>query len=632
MTFTVGGTITGLAGTGLVISGGAGHTASPASGATSFTLSGTFAANSTYTIAFSGQPSSLSQTCAVTSGGTGPVTGNISTVAITCTTNTYGVSGTITGLAGAGLTISGGVGHTAAPGSGATTFALSGVYASGATYTVAVTGQPAALTQNCVVTSGGTGPITNAPITNVLITCTTSTFTVGGTITGYKGTGLVLKEATSNQTVTPANAATTFTFTTPVNSGASYTVSVQTTPTTPHSPVQNCTVTNATKTGTVTTANVASVIVDCSGLYVFAASPTDGTGTTGSLAAFTIDPVAGGLTAVTGSPYDESLLTSDIAPWGLAVDPSGSFLYVANSGSASISTDTIGAGGALTLDPAAPASTFIAPATAANAPYSLALDPTGPYLYTGTNDTPNGFVEGFSIAGGALAALTGSPYTSATPAAINEPFGLALDTTHSFLYAVNNFADSLVSYGITAGVLGELSASPDVLSPAMTTPYAVASYPSGTYFYVTDTGVTPGTVNVVTIDGTGILTVVQSKNVGTTPQAVVVDPTGKYLYVSNAGDGTVTAFTISGGGATLTGGVTGSPFTASGAASTAALPTALTIDSSGRFLYVANGSAGTISEFSIGAGGVLAPITGTPVQATIDVLGSAVGPVGIVTQ
>jgi DNA-binding beta-propeller fold protein YncE len=494
---------------------------------------------------------------------------------------------------------------------------------SGASYNVTITGQPASPTETCTIASGAAGAVGTSNVTSVVVHCAISTFTVGGTISGYTGTGLVLKEATSTQDVTPTNAATTFTFTTPVNSGAAYTVSVLTEP---NSPVQNCTVTNASKTGTVTTANVTSVLVDCSGLYVFAASPTDGTA--GSLAAFIIDPVLGGLTAATGSPYDVSLTTSDIAPYGLAVDPSGLYLYVSNSGSASISTDGIGAAGALSLDPAPPATTFIAPATAGNTPYSLLLDPTGPYLYTGTSDTPNGFVEGFSATAGVLAPLAGSPYTSSNPLAMNVPFGLALDTTDSFLYAVNNYAVAVVSYGITAGVLTELSGSPS--TPALTTPYAVATYPGGGYFYVTDTGVTPGTVNVVTISATGVVAVVSSHNVGTTPQAVVVDPAGKHLYVSNAGDGTVSAFTISGSGATLTGGITGSPFIAGGAASS--LPTALAVDSSGRFLYVANGSIGTISGFAIGAGGGLTAVPNSPILATLDALGSTVGPVGIVTQ
>ena len=161
-------------------------------------------------------------------------------------------------------------------------------------------------------------------------------------------------------------------------------------------------------------------------------------------------------------------------------------------------------------------------------------------------------------------------------------------------------------------------------------PYAVAIYPGGQYVYITDTSTTPGTVKVVTIDNTGALTVVQANTVGTTPEGIAIDPAGKYLYVSNTGDGTVSAFTINSGGGGLTGGVAGSPFAASDAAS--GLPTALAVDSSGRFLYVANGDDGTISEFAIGANGVLSTVTGSPVACCIIPPHNFVGAVGIVVQ
>ena len=211
---------------------------------------------------------------------------------------------------------------------------------------------------------------------------------------------------------------------------------------------------------------------------------------------------------------------------------------------------------------------------------------------------------------------------------LNEPFGIAVDSTNGRLYAANVFAPAVNTYSIGSGtgLLSELSASPDT---TLLGPYAVAIYPGGQYIYITDTSTTPGTVNVVTIDNTGVLTMVHSYAVGTTPKGIAIDPTGKFLYVSNTGDGTVSAFTINSGGGALTGGVTGSPFTASGAAST--LPTALAVDSSSRFLYVANGDDGTISVFKITAGGVLTAV-GSPVPCAIVLPHSGVGPQAIVVQ
>jgi uncharacterized delta-60 repeat protein len=81
------------------------------------------------------------------------------------------------------------------------------------------------------------------------------TFTIGGTITGLEGTGLVLHEA-SNQDVTPGNGP--FTFPVAMPAGSAYTVTVTVQPT---NPVQVCTVTNGS--GTIADADVTDVEVNC---------------------------------------------------------------------------------------------------------------------------------------------------------------------------------------------------------------------------------------------------------------------------------------------------------------------------------------------------------------------------------
>jgi DNA-binding beta-propeller fold protein YncE len=147
-------------------------------------------------------------------------------------------------------------------------------------------------------------------------------------------------------------------------------------------------------------------------------------------------------------------------------------------------------------------------------------------------------------------------------------------------------------------------------NPTLASPYAVVVHPSGPYVYITDNGVNAGatadTVEEYTYDANGHLTPANSYIVGLTPQGIAIDPTGSFLYVSNSGDGTVSAFTINPTTGALTA-IAGSPFTASGVASTVT-PTALAIDPSSQYLYVANGDARTISVFTITAGtGVLIP-------------------------
>src|SRR5579862_5696386 len=81
------------------------------------------------------------------------------------------------------------------------------------------------------------------------------TFTIGGTVSGLKGSGLVLQDnGGDNLTITENGA---FTFATAIASGDAYKVTVLTQPT---NPVETCSVGNAAGTAT---ANVASVKVTC---------------------------------------------------------------------------------------------------------------------------------------------------------------------------------------------------------------------------------------------------------------------------------------------------------------------------------------------------------------------------------
>src|ERR1035437_1168577 len=84
---------------------------------------------------------------------------------------------------------------------------------------------------------------------------TAPSYTIGGTVSGLSGTGLVLQNNGGNNLPVSANGG--FTFTTPVASGGTYNVTVLTQPS---SPAQTCVVTNGNGTAN---ANVTSVQVSC---------------------------------------------------------------------------------------------------------------------------------------------------------------------------------------------------------------------------------------------------------------------------------------------------------------------------------------------------------------------------------
>jgi 6-phosphogluconolactonase len=384
----------------------------------------------------------------------------------------------------------------------------------------------------------------------------------------------------------------------------------------PATPAQFCSVTGGT--GASTTANISSIAVSCHVQYVFVANANDNVGGGGTIGVFTIG--AGGvLTATDGTPSTPGFIpvSTNRKPHALAVDPSGPYLYVANQGvntppvaDADVAIYSIDASGTLTAG---------APATVAatDQPLSLALDPAGPYLYVGNNDNAGtgGAIAAFAPVGGVLGAqLTGSPY-----ATDSQADGIAVDAADGAVFVANFSSGTLVGYSIgTGGVLTVLANSPFVVGPTpppIYAPYAVAVYPTGKYVYVTDVidGIAAGAVDVYIYDPIAdTLTQQQTRAVGVQPKSIAIDPTGQFLYVANSADGTVSGFTVDattglltpiGGAAVATGGgVSGQP-------------TALAIDPSGRYLYVANGDASNITTFAITAvTGVLTAV-GSPVNA-----------------
>jgi hypothetical protein len=251
--YAVKGTVTGLTGTGLVLQDGAGHQlAVSAAGAFAFETS--LPAGSSVDVTVSHQPASPTQTCVVTNGSAAALAADLTGVSVVCTTNTFAVGGTVTGLSGTGLVLQDNLGDDLPVGaSGAFTFATK--VASGATYTVSVKTQPSGPTQTCQV-SGGSGTVGAADVTSVAVNCATDTYTIGGTISGLVGTGLVLENNAGDDLSVTGNGA--FAFATPVASGHDFAVTVKAQPS---SPGQVCSVSQGT--GTVASANVTTVAIVC---------------------------------------------------------------------------------------------------------------------------------------------------------------------------------------------------------------------------------------------------------------------------------------------------------------------------------------------------------------------------------
>src|SRR6267378_3717318 len=97
--------------------------------------------------------------------------------------------------------------------------------AAGAMYNVGVLTQPTNPSQICTV-SNGSGNVGSASVASISISCATNSFTVGGTVSGLTGTGLVLRNNGGHDLAIAGNGASPFT--TPILSGTAYAVAVLT--------------------------------------------------------------------------------------------------------------------------------------------------------------------------------------------------------------------------------------------------------------------------------------------------------------------------------------------------------------------------------------------------------------------
>ena len=246
-TYTVGGSITGLAASGLVLKLNATNLI-VANGATSFKFATALTSGGSYVVNVGIQP--VGYTCSV-SGGTGNISSaNITNVAVTCA-RSYTVGGTITGLTSSGLILKLNGGANKIIASNATSFTFATALTSGTEYTVAVQTQPAGLT--CSV-GNNLGNIGAANVVNANVICVPTTYTVGGNVFGLSGSVTLLNNGGNPVTL---NASGAFTFSTGLAPGASYAVTVDTQPA-----GQTCLVSFGS--GSNINANVWGVIVTCS--------------------------------------------------------------------------------------------------------------------------------------------------------------------------------------------------------------------------------------------------------------------------------------------------------------------------------------------------------------------------------
>ena len=405
-------------------------------------------------------------------------------------------------------------------------------------------------------------------------------YTVGGTVSGLRGSGLVLQNNSGDSLTVLANG--NFVFPKSITKASDYSVSVATQPT---NPVQTCSIRNGS--GTITS-DVTNVLVSCiqQAQFAYVANKTDNT-----ISAFLIDGTTGALTPIAGSPF----ANTGTSPDSLLVDPSGQYLYVANNGSADVSVYSINVtSGALV--------SAGLPLAAGDGPAALAIDPGNRYLFV-ANQLGNS-VSVFAIPSTGLAtAVSGSPFAVGA-----GPFSVVTDPNGNFLYVANFSDNSVTAMAIspTSGTLTSIAGSPFGTGAG---PVSIAINPAGTFAYVANE--TSASVSVFGVDASdGVLTTVAGSPfaTGTSPESLAVDPQGRYLYAANVTSvNEITDYAINPTLGTIT---AGSPIASD------ADPLSIVIDPLGGFAFAANSTSGDVSVYTIDATtGVLVPVTGSPFAA-----------------
>src|ERR1022692_1361695 len=260
---------------------------------------------------------------------------------------------------------------------------------------------------------------------------------------------------------------------------------------------------------------IQSVVIHPSGKYLYAANPGQGEN---DVSLFDINS-DGTVSEITPRAAVGTLR------FLLAMDPGGNFLYVANALSNNISVFSITAGtGALTPVAGSPFSINLSPK-------NMQISPSGNFLYISAPSQPTGVVAVFSVNAGALS-LVGF-----TPTADNDPSGLAIDPSGSYLYTANAApANSISIYSIgSSGLLTEVPQSPLAACSTCSLPVALIVDSTGNYYlYVAYQG--SGNIGTYSItSGTGFPVAITNSPFTSEkqPSFLVADPIGKYLYVGN---------------------------------------------------------------------------------------------------
>jgi hypothetical protein len=163
--YSIGGEVSGLSGTGLVLQNNAGDDLTVDESG-DFAFETKLEEGTEYAVTVKTQPHDPPQACTVATGSGTVGTEDVTNVQVTCATNKFTIGGTLTGLTGTGLKLKNNGGDELTPSGATFTFATS--IDSGANYAVTISAQPSG--QVCGIASAS-GTVATANVENVAVTC-----------------------------------------------------------------------------------------------------------------------------------------------------------------------------------------------------------------------------------------------------------------------------------------------------------------------------------------------------------------------------------------------------------------------------------------------------------------------------
>jgi 6-phosphogluconolactonase (cycloisomerase 2 family) len=245
------------------------------------------------------------------------------------------------------------------------------------------------------------------------------------------------------------------------------------------------------------------------------------------------------------------------------------------------------------------------PYASVNEPVAIAVDPSGTHVYVAGED--NNSVWGFSLsAAGALTPIAGSPFATSGPPP--GPEGVIINAAGTFVYVQDSVNVYTYTVNASSGALTLVQTVPGPSDPDM---HGIAFDPHGTYLYAVGSGT--NSIETYSINAsTGLLTPAGSSPMVEQNGAftIAISPTGQFAYtIENSND--LVSYALSNGVfkpvGSVYGQVYGMQIGIDPSGSFVYVPQACS--------NCPGAPYNVVNEFSIGSTGALTKIPGSPVAA-----------------